>query len=236
MGDDYGSKLHADWDKTTPAHNTLTVNLSSQKQARGRCLAFGSDNGMDYAMAEAGPVYEGLRFVRTTALLTANLLVLVDQVQADREQLLDVACHLNGAWEDLPAGEKFEPPNASAYRYLQGTTQRTSATGMSLKCRGADTNLHLIVLASDTTPTDIITGTGIGKDTADRVPVALFRRRAPQSTFVWGISLDGTPVTLSAKADDAAQTADVQVTAGAGSWHLEVDNGKGRVAIRPLTK
>jgi len=231
----YGSKLHEDWDKTTLAHNTLTANLSSQKQARGRCLAFGSDNGADYAMAEAGPVYEGLRFVRTAALLSTNLLVFVDQVQADKEQLLDVACHLNGAWEDLPAGEKFEPPNASAYRYLQGTTQRTLTAGMSLKCRGADKNLRLIVLAGDT-PTDIITGTGIGKDTSDRVPVVLFRRRAPQSTFVWGLSLDGTPVTLTAKADDKAQTADVQVTAGAGSWHLEVDGCKGSVRVRPVTK
>lgn len=227
----YGSKLHEDWDKTTLAHNTLVANLSSQREAHGKSLAFGSDSGVDYAMAEAGPIYDGVRFVRTAALLNENLAVFVDQVQAVKEQVLDVACHVNGTWEDLPAGGEFEPPNASGYRHLQGTTERTSSTGMVLRFRGPDKSPRLIVLAGDA-PTEVITGTGIGKDTSDRIPLVLFRRHAQQSTYVWGISLDGTPVTLAARVGDRAQTASVHVRAGAGSWQLEVDGGKGSVQVK----
>src|SRR5204863_6199754 len=79
----YGSPLHTGWDKTSLAHNTLVVDENSQQPAQGTCLAFGTDHGVEYSITDAGPIYTNanVRFIRTAAMLTPDLIVFVDQIQ-----------------------------------------------------------------------------------------------------------------------------------------------------------
>jgi hypothetical protein len=95
----YGSSLHRDWDKTTLAHNTLVVDETSQAPATGKCLAFGTERGVDYAITDAGPIYKGIKFTRSAAMLTPGIVVFADQIDADAPRTFDIAYHSIGVWE-----------------------------------------------------------------------------------------------------------------------------------------
>ncbi len=191
----YGSPLHASWDKTSLAHNTLVVDQRSQAQAEGRCLAFGAAGGADFAITDAGDIYPGVRFVRSVALLNENLAVIVDQVQADRERVFDVACHFQGTWKELPDGQPWTPPDAPGYQHIADATTRVHAAGVTLRT-SLDDNQEITITLADDEPTEIITGTGVGASTAERVPLMIVRRQAQETAFVWAVALDGRPATL----------------------------------------
>jgi hypothetical protein len=106
----YGSPLHRDWDKTTLAHNTLIAHETSQDPATGKCLAFGTEHDVDYCITDAGPIYKGVTFIRTAALLTPRLILFVDQVQADAPHTFDLAYHQIIQWEpEQPAHPPTSP-------------------------------------------------------------------------------------------------------------------------------
>jgi hypothetical protein len=83
-----------------------------------------------------------------------------------------------------------------------------------------------IVLAGNE-KTQVITATGIGKSTEDRVPVAIFRRVALQATYVWAASLDGAAVKLRVKTEGPGIVG-VQV---GEKWRVSVDRGNGVVRV-----
>jgi hypothetical protein len=205
----YSSPLYKSWDKTSLAHNTVVVDEKSQARAEGHCLAFGATNGVDYAITDAGDIYEGLHFVRTAALLDENLVVIVDNVRADREHLLDMVCHFRGKWQSLPDGKPWTPPDARGYKHIANGTTRTTSAPVTI---AADVALTL----AGGEPTEIITGTGVGTSTEDRVPLVLFRRKAKETTYVWAVSLDNAPVTLDTGADVTVRTADQR-------WDLDIN-------------
>lgn len=209
----YGSPLHDSWDRTSVAHNTLVVDEQSQACAEGRCLAFGTTNGVDYVVTEAGPVYKGVQFVRAIALLNEQLVVVVDRVQADTEHVFDVACHVTGAWQSLPDGRRWTPPSGEGFQHMAGATARTCATGLTVTADAA------ITLAGGV-PTEIITGTGVGASTEDQIPMLLFRRHARETAFVWAVSLDRQPVTLAA--ESRAKATLVTVRSGKEQWGLSM--------------
>ncbi len=97
----YGSPLHGEWDKQSLAHNTLVVDEQSQLPDEGKCLAFGSSNGVDYAITDAGDAYKDrdLRFIRSVAMVDSNLVVVIDQIQSEKQHTLDLAVHVNGKWD-----------------------------------------------------------------------------------------------------------------------------------------
>lgn len=222
----YGSPLHASWDKTSFAHNTLVVDQISQAEATGRCLAFGSQGGVDYAMTDAGAIYPGVRFVRTVAMADTGLVVFVDHVTADQPRTLDLVCHVTGAWKDLPAGTAFACPSAPGYSEVRDATTRSGDTGLALTVAGGGTCDVRLLLAAGV-PTETITGTGVGKSTADRVPLAVFRRIARATTFVWAVALDGAPVRLDAKTDPQGVT--TVAVAGPRAWRIVADPARGAV-------
>ena len=222
----YGSPLHSSWDKTTLAHNTLTVDEVSQKPATGKCLAFGSERGVDYIMSEAGPIYQGLDFVRTVAMLSANLVVFVDQVAADQPRTLDLVYHQNGNWEKLPAGEPWKVPAGAGYQHFTDTVlHRIDGPGLTFRTRIAK-DWHATVTLAGGGETEVVTGYGILKTTEDRVPMLVQRRRAKDTTFVWAISLDGAAVRLSVEdiqdkaGKNLAEVVRVNVAADGREWSL----------------
>lgn len=234
----YGSPLHSTWDKSSIAHNTLTVDEATQAAATGKCLAFGTERGVGYAMSDAGPIYPGVRFVRTVAILTPNLMMFVDQITADQPHTLDLAYHQKGVWDKLPAGEAWAAPAAAAYKYFTGTAQRNNGTsGVILPMNIADGWRSTITLA-DGEPTEVITGYGILKTTEDHVPMLVQRRRAEKTAFVWAVSLDGTPVTLQVETVSSAagpalskdEAVLAKVSSGGQRWSLLANPQKLSVA------
>lgn len=226
----YGSPLHSGWDKTSFAHNTLVVDQASQAQATGKQLCFGADGGVDYAMTDAGAIYPGVRFVRTAALVSPRLLVFIDHVQAQTTRTLDLVCHLNGQWAGAPGGEPFTPPKAPGYAYIQDGRNRPGQAGFALAGKTAGGQPYALTLAASNAPTEVITGTGVGASTAQRVPLAVFRRVAREAVYVWALSLDTEPVTLEAPAA-AAGAATVAVTAHGKTLRLTSDPVHGTVKV-----
>jgi hypothetical protein len=229
----YGSPLHAGWYKTTLAHNTLVVDEASQQPAEGKCLAFGSAAGEDVVVADAGAIdKQGLRFVRAAVLLDENLVVVIDQVRCGKERTLDLAVHLRGAWEGLPAGTAWAPPEKEGYRYLKDATSRPAGDGASLAVNGKD-DLRIALVLAGGAPTEAITATGIGAHADDRVPVAIFRRKASSTVCAWAIALDGKAPRLEllpARGADGAAIEPVVATA----VRVTRPDGKARfVAVNP---
>lgn len=234
----YGSPLHGSWDKTTLAHNTLVVDEQSQAQAEGRSLAFGTTPTADFSMTDAGGIHPGVRFVRTLALLNENLAVVVDQVRADREHQFDVACHLTGTWRNLPAGEPWTPPAVAGYQHIAGATMRSGAGPLQFSTCPEEGSETLLAVAGGE-PTQFITGTGIGANTEDHVPVLLLRRRAKETAFAWAIALDGKPAALETvpvqeaggTSLSAALATAVRVRSGDQHWDLLINPEKRSVQV-----
>jgi hypothetical protein len=211
----YGLPIRHEWYTTTLAHNTLTIDEHSQKPAQGRCTALGAQNGVDYAVCEAGPIHEGVRFTRTAALVGENLLVFVDQIRADAPHTLDIAYHELGRWKDLPRGTAWTPTPTPGYQCLKDASVRTTDNGITLEAEVSN-DLGVAIGLAAGEPTQVITATGVGADIADRVPVSIFRRQAKDTAFVWFVSLDGKPprVETLEVSDSSARRIDPSVAVG----------------------
>jgi hypothetical protein len=189
----YGVPIHGGWYRTTLAHNTLVVDETNQKPAEGKCLSFGTEGGVDFVVADAGDIYDGVRFRRAIALLNENAIVVIDNVRCDKERLLDVALHLRGQWSNLPEGEEWTPPNKDGYRYLtEATIRRVSGLTTIVVDPRPDWRVAVTLIAD--APVDLVTALGVGSHAADRVPMVMVRRQAKDLTLVWCISLDGRPI------------------------------------------
>lgn len=221
----YGSALHGGWDRVTIAHNTLTVDETSQTPATGRILAFGSDGGADFSMSDAGPIYPGVQFVRTAVELSDSLIVFIDQVRADKPHTYDLALHINGKWRTPSEGPAPALPAAGGYQYFRDVAATKTAGDASLIVDASPAASVAIRLAA-AEPTGIITATGVGKSTEDRIPLAIFRRTAQNTTYVWSVSLDGTPVPLHAREESGVVTVELQ------NRTITVDTAKPEVRVR----
>ncbi|GIV19745.1 MAG: hypothetical protein KatS3mg023_1496 [Armatimonadota bacterium] len=176
--------------RTTLAHNTLVVDENDQQPTEGKCLQFGSAKGAEFVVADAGAIYPGVRFIRAVALLSEEVVVVLDSVQCEGERLLDIALHLQGSWQDLPAGATWQPPSTRGYSYLNEATIRPVRETIALQVRRSQNNILTATLAGDA-PFELITALGVGKHSEDRVPMILWRRRSNTLRAVWALHLKG---------------------------------------------
>ena len=216
----YGSPLHGEWDRVTLAHNTLVVDEKSQRPATGKSLAFGADHGIAYSMTDAGDIYDGVRYVRTAVMLNENLILFVDQVQADKSHTFDLAVHYAGHWTKPAGSDKPQLSSKEGYQHLRDLAALTTSEPTTLQLDTATLNL------AGNEKTQIITGTGIGKSTEDRIPIAIFRRNALQATYAWAASLDNKPVKLKVTSEKPGVVG-VQIE----GWKISVDRENATVRI-----
>jgi hypothetical protein len=235
----YGSPLHKDWDKTTLAHNTLVVDGKSQSPATGKCLAFGAERGVQYAMTEAGEIYKDVRFVRTAAMLSPEVIVFIDQVRAPSAHQYDLAYHQAGKWSAADgAGAKQWTCDLPGYsRLSQCTARALPAEGLSLQTR-ADGNRDLRITLASAAKSEVISGYGLWKTTQDLVPMLIQRQQGTEATFVWAVSLDGSKVGLSLAPVRSANkelpssiAAAVQVKSGEKAFTILVNPDKQAVSV-----
>lgn len=192
----YGSPLHADWDKTSLAHDTLVVDEKSQTPAQGKCIAFGTQKGVDFAITDAGPIYSNVTFIRTVAMLSPDVVVFVDQVRSPEAHLYDLAYHQVGTWNEQP-GSPWTAPELPGYKYFTHTAIQTNAVDRSMTLTTTVTNgLTGIITFLSTRSTDVITGYGILRTTEELVPMVVQRRKVDNIAFVWAVSFSGSPAKL----------------------------------------
>lgn len=186
----YGAPIHQGWYRQTIAHNTLVVDETSQKAVDGELIEFSSAGGADFIAADAGPIYDGVRFTRKIEMRDEKHIVITDHITCDTERTLDIAYHQRGAWEKLPEGTPWTPPDKPGYKYMKDATTRSTGKGISLTVKALEVGPVSITLEAGD-PTEVITTTGVGAHVNDRVPMVIFRRKAKETTFVWSITRAG---------------------------------------------
>lgn len=189
----YGTPIHANWYRTTVAHNTVIVDESDQQPTEGKCLQFGSADGVEFVVADAGKIYPDAQFIRAVALLNEDIVALLDRVHCQKEHTIDIALHLQGEWETSLTGSTWQPPDIRGYRYLSGATIRRIDTPTSLIIR-RNGEPRLAVTVASTASAELITATGVGKHSEDRVPVLLLRQKGNGLQAVWCLNLKGNPL------------------------------------------
>lgn len=212
----YGVPLQDSWFKTTLAHNTLIVDETSQHSATGDCLDFQTNKEWSASLTDAGYAYkmDGVVFRRAAFLIGAKLVVFLDLIGTEDASAhkLDIACHLRGAWLGGPQGEDVTPPDKPGYLHLRDLRAVKAAPGLTFAATAPDGSTTVVAFASvSAAPTTLWTGTGVGVNTGDRVPVIIARREAAATAFAWTIAVNparqpsghGTPAVLG---DAAAAT------------------------------
>jgi len=152
---------------------------------------------VDYAITDAGPIYDDLTFRHTTAMLDEDLMVFIDQVQARTVHTLDIAYHRKGTWaRNLTGGTGWTPSQRDGYSYLRDAQIVRADTGVALGvCNKPYWSPSTIFLARGNM-TETITATGVGAHEEDRVPMVIFRRQSRDTAFGWGVSVSGKVVTM----------------------------------------
>jgi len=181
----YGVPIQANWFRTTIAHNTLTVNETSQKPAEGKCLAFINDKDFDAVLCQAGNIYDGVSFYRAVGLFEGKLLVFVDIVESRTNSILDIAYHQTGKLITDVGTAISKLSDKPGYSQLRSLKEVSTLDGLVLNFKSSS-GKDLSWMMSAGEHTRFITGTGVGKHTEDRVPLVIARRNST-TTFIWAV-------------------------------------------------
>ncbi len=188
----YWAPIHGGWYRTTVAHNTLVVDQTSQQPAEGSALYFQEGRNRATVMADSGPIYDGTNFVRTVFVLANQLIVVLDQVEADRERTMDIVFHHRGEWTSRTDGTPWTPPDIDGYRYIKDSVTHHTANDSTFEIASANGKRIVTTLAGGES-TELITATGIGDHIDDRVPMVIARRKTKETIFGWCIAIDSSP-------------------------------------------
>lgn len=195
----YGVPAHTGWYKTSVAHNTLVVDEQNQKPATGTLLALQTGEGWSAALAEVKEIYPGITFRRAAFLVGGTTAVFCDMVEdtakpnPEKPRLYDLVIHPNvdpKQWLKFQAdqrggGESYFNPqkNTPGYSYLRDIKVSTAGNAYYFDPTGVG------FFAPDVQV--MVTGTGMGKSSEDRVPIVLLRGNRP--TTVWAMTTQIPP-------------------------------------------
>jgi hypothetical protein len=234
----YGVPIQEGWYKTTLAHNTLVVDQANQRAATGKLLAFSEDSGagVPAVLADAGPIYEGVTFRRAAFLLPGGTAAFLDVVRAadGKERTLDLALHSPGAAAAPPAG--FSPATAGeipGYSYLRDLRSLNVTGPLSTALADGESGATRVALAPlDGLALTCMVGTGVGRNTEDRVPALIARRRGAGLVLGWALAPGAIAPAVEAVAATGADGKPVGTAAAArirhgGATYLIVSNPDG---------
>ena len=188
----YGVPIQANWFRTSIAHNTLTVDETSQLPAQGSCLSFISDRDFSAVLSHAGKIYSDVDFYRASALFGEDLLVIADTIKCSRQHILDVAYHQNGVFIEQPGMTLEKLSDKPGYNQLRSI--RTFKTNDFVKVMFLSPKKNKVTwMLAGGKDTQILTGTGVGKHTEDRVPVVIARRSSKNTAFIHAVLLGEEP-------------------------------------------
>jgi hypothetical protein len=193
----YGVPLHAGWQRTTIAHNTLTVDATDQKPATGRRVAFLNRKDVSAVQAEAGPIYDGVRYSRAVAVFANDVVLVLDLAESSKPHVFDFAYHDAGVWSETPRGPRFTLPDKPGYRYLADMVQVNGPLPVI-----TETPVRLGLAVNAAGKSTVLAGTGAGHVSTERIPCVIARTEGKSAHVGWAIDLDGSvpTVTVSTKA------------------------------------
>jgi hypothetical protein len=180
----YGAKTHATWDKTTVAHNTISVDGKQQAESTGKLLEWNPGPKFTEIRISAGPVYPGVEIERTLVHTAEYTVDIAEARSVDgAAHLFDWTYHNFGAIETiLPLQPYLGIPQANGYQHL--TQVRAAAIGDDWMLTFAQENSKLRVLMLGAPETTVVTGKGLGPDLRVPVPFVMARRTGTAARFV----------------------------------------------------
>ncbi len=98
----YGAKTHGTWDKTTIAHNTISVDGKQQSESTGKLLEWNPGPKVTEVRVSAGPVYPGVEIERTLVHTAEYTLDIAEARSVDgAAHLFDWAYHNFGILDTI---------------------------------------------------------------------------------------------------------------------------------------
>lgn len=179
----YAAPSHATWDKTTIAHNTVTVDEKSQAAATGRLIEWVALPSATAIRVSAGPAYPGIEMERTLVHTARYTLDLFDVKATDgKPHRFDWMYHNYGRTSpDLAPDEGMGLPKENGYQHLRGARGDAKAgdwvVGFAQPASG--TVLHMLAAKG----TIVVQGNGLGLDLQVPVPFVMARRTAVSTRF-----------------------------------------------------
>jgi hypothetical protein len=180
----YGAKSHATWDKTTIAHNTLSIDGKPQAESTGKLLEWNPGPGATEIRLSAGPVYPGLEIERTLVHTAAYTLDITEARSVDGAiHLFDWIYHNFGEIETtLPLQPYLGIPQSNGYQHL--TQARAVDLGDEWTLAFTQPTGRLRVRMLGAPETIVVTGQGLGPDLRVTVPFVMARRTGTSARFV----------------------------------------------------
>ncbi|MCU1237398.1 MAG: Heparinase family protein [Candidatus Solibacter sp.] len=180
----YGAKTHATWDKTTVAHNTISVDGKQQAEATGKLLEWNPGEQVTEIRVSAGPVYPGVEIERTLVHTAEYTLDIAEARSLDgTPHLFDFLYHNFGTIDTiLPLKPYIGIPQSNGYQHL--TQARAAEIGDEWMLNFAQENGKLRVRMLGAPGTTVVIGKGLGPDLRVPVPFVMARRTSTATRFV----------------------------------------------------
>ncbi|MDG2208221.1 MAG: heparinase II/III family protein [Pirellulales bacterium] len=197
----YADDQYLTWDRQTIAHNTITVNETSQlpqgnkadpwpvpvpgTTVHGQPLFFHPGDTLKAFRADCTDAYPGIKLTRTIALVDSVVIDFYSATASSPHQY-DYALHVDAPVASAGGNfQDFAPRQLSdhyGYRHIDFTSQGTSPFEASLQPMG---RIHFF------TPSTAILGRGIANKDGSRMAVILLRQSGTMANFVTAFDLLG---------------------------------------------
>lgn len=227
----YASSLSDGWYRSAIAHNTVVYNGKAQRRCSAKCLAFGTDNGVDYVVTQTTNFYiHSAVFLRTMAILNENTVLVVDQFRSAQPEPshFDLSYHQAGIWEEDMKGEIWNAPDSVGYRYLTDARISKDKKDFYLKTNLSN-GIKIIASGTTSTPVGLVTGYGV-PHVNTKIPFAMFRVDSKGSeaiTIAYCISTNGKKYKVELEPNTNKKTF-------LSKLHLQEENGiKMSIVINP---
>ncbi len=178
----YRLPIHKNWYKATISHNTVLVDGQSQQPAKGQIKFFQNSNTHATVGAISEEAYPGVKHTRTLSLYEDFLLV-VDQLQSDKEHRFDWVYHNRGtqAFNDVVT-KTTTIPSYPGFEYIENIKTGKSDQLITVRFPDKKVITHLTLAAQENTT--ILTGDGVGASVLERIPLTMVTRHGKTATFV----------------------------------------------------
>lgn len=238
----YDNALHDEWTKTTVAHNTMTVDETSQAATEGKLLVYEDTPELKVMRGESAGSYPGVLLDRTV-VVTPDAVIDLFSGRSALDHTWDRTFRYNGKLLGLPSTSDAKPLGAQdGYQHFKVAAQQSAANGWS----GVwDTKAGKFAVTLVGTPKQqIMLGTGPDAD-----EMALARQTGKAADFAAAYALDGWKnpiqgvhwVSRGDSAENSASAAEITQQDGTktlvvvahapGTWHVGPWKSDARVFI-----
>ncbi|MBN1674153.1 MAG: heparinase II/III family protein [Kiritimatiellae bacterium] len=194
----YAAPLHRQWYKRSLAHNVVVVDQKDQNASTGTLEWFEGGPDAAIAQADAGPIYDGVRHLRTVAM-HGGLFVMIDRLISDTPHTYDWVYHNEGTLETGAELRPFEGEIGEPDPYRVPKDIRTANLQGLLRAVWHQDQTALALALRLERPSQVFTATAPGRDPASKVPMLLARQQGKTATFPWAFAIrhaDPGPVTI----------------------------------------